>query len=44
MRHVLLFLSYLLLFTPAGLVMRLARDPLRRRLHRGAVSYWEQAR
>lgn len=40
MRRFLLFLIYGLVFTPVGIAMRIFRDPLRRRLERGAETYW----
>ena len=40
-RIILTFLFYAIL-TPIGMVMRLFRDPLDRRLHDGRVSYWVQ--
>lgn len=38
-RIILTFLFYAL-FTPIGVIMRLFRDPLDRRLRDGRVSYW----
>ena len=39
--NVLLFLVFVLVFTPIGLLMRaLGRDPMTRRLDRNASSYW----
>jgi hypothetical protein len=39
--HAVLALVYYLVFTPIGLLMRLAgHDPLRRSFERGAASYW----
>ena len=39
--HVLMALIYYLVFTPIGLAMRLfGRDPMLRRVDRGAPSYW----
>lgn len=40
MRRVLLFLLYILVFTPFGLAARAVRDPMRRRLDPRAPSYW----
>ena len=40
-RIILTFLFYAIL-TPIGVIMRLFRDPLDRRLHDGRVSYWVQ--
>jgi len=40
-RIILTVLFYAIL-TPIGMVMRLFRDPLDRRLHDGRVSYWVQ--
>ena len=40
MRNILLFLMYFLVVTPAGLVWRVVRDPLHRRIDRRATSYW----
>jgi hypothetical protein len=42
MTRVILGLVFLLVFTPAGLIMRLlGRDPLKQRFDHGAASYWE---
>jgi hypothetical protein len=35
-----LFLVYLLIATPVGLVSRLVHDPLSRRRNRRATTYW----
>jgi hypothetical protein len=40
MRRLGIFLAYVLLVTPLGLLSRLAYDPLSRRLSRRATSYW----
>lgn len=40
MLRTLLFLLYLLVFTPIGLVSRLVRDPLRRKWDSRAQTYW----
>lgn len=40
MHRAALFLVYFLLVTPAGLVSRVVRDPMRRRLDPSAASYW----
>jgi hypothetical protein len=40
MRNILLFLLYVLVVTPVGLVWRVVRDPLKRRVDRRAASYW----
>lgn len=40
MRKVLLFFLYILVVTPCGLVLRVTRDPMRRRLDRRRPSYW----
>jgi hypothetical protein len=42
MTRVILGLVFLLVFTPAGLIMRvLGKDPLKLRFDRRAASYWE---
>ena len=42
--NVVLAAIYLLVVTPIGLALRLAgRDPLRRAIERGRVSYWDDA-
>ena len=42
MTRVILGLVFLLVFSPAGLIMRLlGRDPLKLRFDRRAASYWE---
>ena len=38
--RILLTLTFYLLFAPAGLIMRLMRDPLNRRFRGGDSSYW----
>lgn len=38
--RIILGLLYFLVFTPAGVLRRLARDPLDRRLGSGATSHW----
>jgi hypothetical protein len=43
MRKVLLFVFYIVLVTPVGLVLRVVRDPLRRRLDGRVPSYWVEA-
>lgn len=40
MQRILLFLIYVIVFTPIGIAMRIFRDPLRRKLDRGADTYW----
>jgi len=41
--YVVLAIVYFLVFAPVGLLMRaLGRDPLTRKLHRGATSYWQK--
>jgi len=34
--------AYYLVVTPAGLIVKLARDPLRRRWDARAASYWDE--
>ena len=41
MNKVLLTFVYVLLVIPAGLVIRVLRDPLRRSWSRGRRSYWQ---
>jgi hypothetical protein len=43
MRKALLFVFYIVVVTPAGLVLRLVRDPMRRRLDSRTPSYWVEA-
>ena len=38
--RIILTLLFYGVFTPIGVIMRLFRDPLDRRLHDGCVSYW----
>jgi hypothetical protein len=38
--RIILTLLFYAVFTPIGVIMRLFRDPLDRRLHDGRVSYW----
>ena len=40
--RIILTCLFYAVFTPVGMVMRLFRDPLDRRLHDGRVSYWVQ--
>jgi hypothetical protein len=40
MRKVALVSAYYLVVTPAGLLARVTRDPLRRRWNRRARTYW----
>ncbi|MGP3999334.1 hypothetical protein [Streptomyces sp. 8N706] len=40
MQRLLLALAYYLVVTPAGLLSRLVRDPLRRRPDGKATTYW----
>ncbi|MEU3899445.1 hypothetical protein [Streptomyces sp. NPDC045251] len=40
MRKLLLSIVYFALVVPAGLVGRLVRDPLARRVDRSAATYW----
>lgn len=40
MRNLLLSIVYYALVVPAGLLTRLARDPLARRVDREAATYW----
>ncbi|WP_405165491.1 hypothetical protein OG203_10510 [Nocardia sp. NBC_01499] len=40
MRTLLLALAYFVLVVPLGLLLRLVRDPLRRRWDRQARTYW----
>ncbi|MGW3116648.1 hypothetical protein ACWDBW_05730 [Streptomyces sp. NPDC001107] len=42
MRNALLTLAYVLLVVPAGLVLRVLRDPMRRSWSRRRASYWQQ--
>jgi len=39
MRNILLTVGYYVVVVPVGLLARLARDPLNRRLHKDATSY-----
>ena len=42
MNHLFLAAAFFLVFTPAGLLMRLlGKDPMRRRFKTNAVSYWQ---
>lgn len=43
MRTLLLFLAYVLLIAPVGLLLRLFHDPLARRWRPAADSYWTTA-
>lgn len=38
--HVIVAVSYFLVVTPIGYLMRLSHDPMRRRFDRSAKSYW----
>jgi hypothetical protein len=38
--HVIVAVSYFLIVTPVGYLMRLSHDPMRRRFDRSAKSYW----
>lgn len=40
MRNLLLSIAYFALVVPAGLLSRLVRDPLSRRVDRNADTYW----
>lgn len=40
MRTFLLFLVYILVMTPAGLVSRVVKDPMARRRPAGTKTYW----
>jgi len=40
--RIILSLLFYAVLTPIGVIMRLFRDPLDRRLHDGRVSYWVQ--
>ncbi|MFJ8430173.1 hypothetical protein ACIQ9P_02600 [Kitasatospora sp. NPDC094019] len=42
MRKALLTVLYVLLVVPAGLVLRVLRDPMRRSMSRRRTSYWER--
>ncbi|MFJ2865126.1 hypothetical protein [Kitasatospora sp. NPDC087314] len=42
MRKALLTVAYVLLVIPAGLVLRVLRDPMRRSRSRRRPSYWER--
>ena|SRR5947207_2873239 len=40
MSHVIIGAAYFLVITPIGYVMRRFHDPMRRKIERGAKSYW----
>ncbi|MBS2962953.1 hypothetical protein KGA66_07855 [Actinocrinis puniceicyclus] len=40
MRKALLFVLYIAVVTPVGLLLRLVRDPMRRKLNARAHTYW----
>jgi hypothetical protein len=40
MSHVILGAAYFLVITPIGYVLRCFHDPMRRKIERGAQSYW----
>ncbi|MEU8507400.1 hypothetical protein AB0C40_22255 [Streptomyces brevispora] len=42
MRNALLTVAYVLLVIPAGLVLRVLRDPMRRSRSRRRQSYWHR--
>ncbi|WP_369174197.1 hypothetical protein AB5J49_42395 [Streptomyces sp. R28] len=42
MRNVLLTVVYVLFVVPAGLVLRVLRDPMRRSWSRRRASYWHK--
>ncbi|WP_406631722.1 hypothetical protein [Amycolatopsis sp. WGS_07] len=43
MRKAMLTLVYVLFVVPAGLVIRVLRDPMRRSWKRGSDSYWQRS-
>ena len=40
--RIILMMLFYAVFAPVGLIMRLFRDPLDRKLHDGCSSYWKQ--
>lgn len=42
MRKALLFVFYVAVVTPIGLVLRAVRDPMQRKVHRPAGTYWTE--
>jgi len=43
MRKAILTIAYVLFVIPAGLVIRVLRDPMRRSWTRGRDSYWQNS-